>query len=87
MQPVAREHTNICTDIHTESENRLHPVTISGVFPSTRHQGAVQQANTTMSYNVGHTYRSGHRLEISALWPFGWYQGSYLHVEGTNCVI
>ena len=38
---VACEHTDGHTDTH-KSEYRGHPFTVSGIFPSTYHQGSVQ---------------------------------------------
>ena len=39
--PVARVRRDTHTDTH-ESENRGHPFRVSGVFPSTYHQGSAQ---------------------------------------------
>ena len=45
--PVARVQTDRRTDGHTdrhESEYRGHPFRVSGIFPSTYHQGSVQKS-------------------------------------------
>ena len=41
-QTDKRTHTHTHTDTH-ESEYRGHPFRVSGIFPSTYHQGLVQQ--------------------------------------------
>ena len=43
---VAREQTHTQTDTH-ESEYREHPFRVSGIFPSTYHQGSVQRTKET----------------------------------------
>ena len=43
---------SLVTDRHTdthESENRGHPFRVSGIFPSTYHQGSVQLVNGRVS--------------------------------------
>ena len=46
---VARGQTDRHTDRH-ESEYRGHPFRVSGIFPSTYHQGAVQLKKVKLSF-------------------------------------
>ena len=47
--PVARRQTDRQTDTH-ESDYRGHPFRVSGVFPSTYHQGSAQQTTPLIEF-------------------------------------
>ena len=52
--PVARTQTDERTDRH-EIENRWHPFRVSGMFPSTYHEGSVQKKNYLSETTQIHT--------------------------------